>query len=77
MMQNRALDNYLNARLKKKPGGSSSYFDFVEMKTKEEFVVADSTATEWAESGKDAFEVQVMDEKTARELKLKYFEQDS
>ncbi len=72
MMQDHRLDSYLSTRIKKKSGGSSSYFDFVETKIKEEFV-GNEDAMEWADPGKDAFEVQVMDDKTAKALKQKYF----
>ncbi len=75
-MLERTLNKYLNARLQKNPGGSSSYFDFVEKKTEEEFAVTANKAMDLAESGKDSFVVQVMDEETARELRLKYFQQD-
>ncbi len=75
-MLERTLDKYLKARLQKNPGGPSSYFDFVERKTKDEFTVTANKAMDLAESGKDAFVVQVMDEDTARELRLKYFQQD-
>lgn len=72
-MLDRTLDNYLQGQTGEKPGGSSSYFDFVEKKAQEEIAVTTSDAKDLAEGGRDAFVVQVMDDETALELKRKYF----
>lgn len=52
---------------------TSSYFDFVEEKTDLRSSTSQTTATDWADTGKDAFVVQVMDEKTSQRLKREYF----
>ncbi len=72
----RAVGKMLNYGLEKyftQPRNSSNYFDFVERKMESENPVRSDSSTHSAETGKDAFDVQVMDQKTTDELKRRYF----
>ena len=63
------LENFLDTN----SASSSSYFDFVEQKIEEDCPASKTDSREPASSGKDAFVVQVMDEETSEQLKLRYF----
>lgn len=67
------MDQILQKYADTPTGSSSSYFDFVDEKADMRCAGPGTTATDMAESGKDAFVVQVMDEETSRALKQRYF----